>query len=141
MELKKRLGPAAAWVHPRRRAMELARRVVPAITQTELDPSRIMAVRGQVADEIIALDRRPLLLVETEPPAGSTLYYGPITCEVRGITEPGAAVKVGGRAVTVAADGTFACRAYPSGEPPEIRIEAHHDGKRKVAVRRFQVEK
>jgi hypothetical protein len=43
--------------------------------------------------------------------------------------------------VAVADDGTFACRANPSGEPPELRIEVEHDGNRKVVVRRFHVEK
>jgi len=139
--LKQRLGSRAAWVHPRRRAMELARRVVPSIAQTEQDPARIMAVRAQVAEEIVALDEGPLLLAETEPPAGATLYFGPITCEVRGVTEPGATVKVGGRPVAIAEDGSFACRARPSGESCEIRVEVQHDGEQKVAVRRFRVER
>jgi len=112
--------------------VELARLVVPGIAHTQLDAAEIMAGRARVADEIIALDQRPLLLVETRPPAGDTLYYGPTTCEVRGLSEPDATVRVNGRTVAVADDGTFACRASPGGEPAEIRIEVHHDGKQKA---------
>jgi hypothetical protein len=140
-KLQEQLAPAAAWLHARRRAMELARQIVPSIARTELDPSKIMAVRAHVADEIIRLNQRPLLLVETEPPAGTTLYHGPTSCELRGVTEPGASVRVGGRAVVVADDGTFACRANPSGDPPEIRVEVEHGGKQKVAVRPFQIKR
>jgi len=138
-ELKKQLGDKAAWLHPRRRARELCRRVVPAIADTEKDPARIVATRQAVADEIIALDRPPLLLVETEPPAGSTLVNGPISIEVRGATVPGATVQINGQAVKPRADGTFTGRAYPRGEKNEVLVEAEHNGVKKAAVRRFQV--
>lgn len=140
-ELKARLGDAAGWLEPRRRAQELCRRVLPSIAAWERDPARIAATRAEIADEIVALDRAPLLLVQTEPPAGSTLINGPIVVEVRGIVEPRAAVKVGGRGVEVHADGTFACTARPSSETGELTIEAERDGRKKSTVRRFQVRK
>jgi len=123
-EVKKRLGPAGEWLDPRRRAIELCRQVVPDIADTATDPARIMATRAAVADEIIALDREPLLLVETEPMAGSTLVNGPIAVEVRGVTRPGAVVKVNGAAVEVGPDGRFAALSRPRGEPYAITIEA-----------------
>ena len=135
-ELKKRLGGPAAWLDPRRRAEELCRRVVPGIADCEKSPARILAVRQAVAEEIVALDRAPLLVVQTEPPDGMTVVEGPIVIEIRGITEPGATVKVNGRAVNVAADGTFLCRAGH-----QIRIEAERDGKKKTAIRSFPVRK
>jgi len=138
-EAKKRLGPSAEWIDPRRRAEELCRRVVPTLADTEKDPVRIMTVRGAIADEIVALGRSPLLLVETEPPAGSTLVDGPIVVEVRGVTRPGAAVKVNGSDVPLRPDGTFACRTRPRGAAGEITIEASHDGKTKTTVRRFRI--
>ena len=134
--LKQRLGQPAAWVRPQRRAMELARFVVPAITETEKDPAKILAVRGKVADEIIALSQGPALLVETEPAENATLVEGPIAVEVRGITEPGATVKVNGKPVTVETDGNFVARAGA-----QIRIEAEHGGKKQTAVRSFKVRK
>ena len=137
--VKKRLGKTADWLDPRRRAMELCRRVVPAIAAIRFDSAAIMATRAAIADEIAALDEPPLLIVQTEPPEGSTLIEGPILVELRGVTEPGAAVKVNGRTVTVRSDGTFSCGTRPTGDGHEIRIEAEHQGREKVAVRRFRV--
>ncbi len=133
-ELKKQLGEAARWVHPERRAKELSRRVVPAIANTEKDPAKIVATRREVAEEIMALDREPLLLVETEPSAGSTMFSGSIRVDVRGATVPGAVVKVNGKAVEVRDDGTFVCYTWPN-----VRVEVEHDGKKKTTVRRFHV--
>ena len=138
-EVKKRLGPAADWLDPRRRALELCRRVVPAIADTEKDPAGILAVRAQIADEIVALDREPLLLVQTEPPDGATLIHGPIAVELRGITTPGASVKVNGAAAEVRPDGTFAALASPRPQKPEVRIEAERGGKKATALRRFDI--
>jgi hypothetical protein len=139
--LKKRLGGRAAWLDPRRRARELCRRVVPALTDTEIDPVKIVAARDAVADEIVALDRAPLLLVQTEPPDGATVVHGPITIEVRGLTEPGAAVKVNGRAVRVGKDGQFTHVASFGASGGELRVTARHGGKEAAAVRRFPVRK
>ena len=97
-EVRKRLGGAADWVRPDRRARELARQVVPSIADTEKDPQKILATRAEVAGEIVAVDQAPLVLFETEPAAGSVLVNGPINVEVRGVTEPGTAIKVNGRA-------------------------------------------
>jgi len=137
--LKKRLGRAAAFIDDRRRALELCRRVIPSITAWERDPARIAAVRGQIADEIVALDAEPLLLVETEPAEGSTLVNGPIAVEVRGVVQPGTAVKVSGRAVEVRPDGSFACLGSVRGDPGELVIEVERDGKKKTTIRRFNV--
>ncbi|MBM4034932.1 MAG: DUF4091 domain-containing protein [Planctomycetes bacterium] len=138
-EAKKRLGSAADWVDPRRRAVELCRQVVPAIADTEKDPARIMAVRGEIADEIIALDAEPQLLVETEPMAGATLVHGPISVELRGVTRPGATVKLNGSPVAVGPDGSFASHVSPRGTRHEVRIEAEQGGSRKLATRLFHV--
>jgi len=139
--LKKRLGRAAAWVQPRRRALELARRVVPAIADTQLDPAQILAARYHVADEIARLDEAPLLLVQTEPRAGSTLVAGPIAVEVRGLATPGATVKVNGRAVPLEPDGNFAIVSHPRGQQNQISVEVQHAGKKKTALRQFRVRK
>ncbi len=53
--------------------MELARKVMPQIVSFERDPRRIMEVRADIAAEIMSLDQPPLLLVQTEPPAGTIL--------------------------------------------------------------------
>jgi hypothetical protein len=134
--LKQRLGKLAEWLDPRRRAEELARRVVPSLKACEKEPTRILSVRRAVADEIMALDKSPLLLVQTEPPDGSVVAEGPIAIEVHGLTEPGATVRINDQAVKVSADGTFIFRAGSN-----IRIEVEHNGKKKTVVRNFAVQR
>jgi hypothetical protein len=80
-----------------------------------------------------------LLLVQTEPAEGSTLVEGPISVELYGVTEPGAAVKVNGRPVKVGPDGRFATVARPTGAENTIKIEAVHGGQRKSVTRHFQI--
>lgn len=135
--LCQQLGQKASWVQPERTAMELARQVVPAITQWEREAAKIMAVRAQVAEEILALDRPPLLLVQTEPPAGSTLYGEPIVVELLGLTEPGAEVKVNGHPVEVSPDGRFVARPTPLRPSGQVRIEVQHQGKTKTILKQF----
>ena len=137
--LKKRLGKGAAFIDERRRALELCRRVIPSITTWERDPAKLAAVRAAIADEIVALDAEPLLLVQTEPAAGATLVNGPIAVEVRGVVQPGTTVKVSGRTVEVRPDGSFACLGSVRGDPGEIAIEAERDGKKRTTTRRFNV--
>jgi hypothetical protein len=138
-QLRQQLGAKADWLQPERTALELARQVVPAITQWERDPARIMAVRAQVADEILALDTPPLLLVQIEPPAGSILYGEPIALEVLGLTEPGAEVKVNGHRVAVGPDGRFLARPSPLRPAGQVRIEVQHQGKTKTLVKQFTI--
>jgi len=140
-EVRNRLGKGADPLRPDRRARELARRVVPSIADTEQDPGKILAVRARVAAEIVAVDQAPLVLFETEPAAGSVLIDGPISVELRGVAEPGTAIRVNGRPIAPKPDGTFACNTRPRGERSEIVVEAERDGKKKTAVRRFTVRK
>ena len=67
-KLKRSLGDAAAFIHPGRRGKELCRRIVRSIGNINRDPEAITQTRRAIADEIAALDARPLLLFETEPP-------------------------------------------------------------------------
>ncbi len=138
-QLKEQFGPAAAVIDPQRRARELCRALVPTITDVERDATRIEAVRNQVADEIVAMDQKPLALIQTEPAEGTTLVVGPIQVEVYGVAEPGATITVDGRAVAQHADGSFACgRSWPE-DKTDMTIEVERDGQKKTIVRKFAV--
>jgi hypothetical protein len=139
-EMKAKFGAAADFIQPQQRAKELCRRVVPSIPEWERDPARILDARRQIADEIVALDAEPLLLVQTEPAAGSTLVNGPIVVEVRGATRPGTAVKVNGRETEVRPDGSFATLVHGS-RAATVTIEAEKEGKTKKTTRRFETVK
>jgi len=138
-EVKKRLGPAAAWYEPKRRATELARRVVPSLHGTPKTPEIIWKTREQIVNEILDADRQPLGLVQTEPDDGATLIHGPINLEVRGVVEPGTTVTVNTSKVEVAGDGRFGCRANPRGEEGLVVIILEKDGHKKEFRRFFTV--
>lgn len=138
-DVKKRFGAAAAEFEPRRRVSELARRVVPSLAKTPKTPEVIWTIRDQIASEILALDREPFALVQTEPDDGATLIYGPINLEVRGVVEPGTIVKVNSAKVEVTADGRFGCRASPQGEEGKVHISLEKDGKTKEILRSFSI--
>jgi hypothetical protein len=98
-----------------------------------------MEVRHQIAEAILALDEQPLLLVQTEPPAGSTLWDGPIAVEVFGITELGTEIRVNGRSVAVQEDGTFLARVYPTRPASEVVVEARKNGFQKTVRKKFVI--
>ena len=136
--LKKQLGEKAAWIRPDRRAKELCRQVMPSLAEPETDPNRIAAVRRQMADEIVALDSSPLLLVETEPAAGNALVNGPVFVEIRGLATPGATVKVNGKPVALTPEGRFSCGAHPDLEGYSVGVEVEANGQKKTTLRSFQ---
>jgi hypothetical protein len=134
--VRQQLGPAASWIDPRRRAMELCRRVVRAVSDTEPAAEKIEAARRAIADEIAAIDRAPLVLIQTEPAENVVLVEGPISVELRGVVQPGTKVIVDGQAATVQSDGSFLALAGA-----EIRVEVEREGKKKAVVRSFKVRK
>lgn len=136
--MKKRLGPAAAWLDPRQRPTELCRNVVQSFYHHTRDGSTLLSTREAIAGEIDALDAGTYLYVQTEPAEGSEVPAGPRMINLRGVAEPGAAVSINGTDVTVAgADGTFACCWFIS--TPEITVRASKDGRIREAVRRFRL--
>ncbi len=139
-EFKEGLDPEKAWfVDPRSRAMEIARRVVPSITTTTLDPNVVNKARMDAVNEIKNMTGDVKLLVQTYPEDNSTVFIGPTLFEIYGITTPGAKVAINGDAVEVDEDGFFQSNpAYPSGDNTLV-IEATLGGKTVRTTRTFTV--
>lgn len=126
------------WLDPERRGMEIARRIVRTIGDTELDPAKFAAAREQIAREITAFDAEPRLVVQTYPKDGAVIFGGPVAMEVYGLTTPGASVKINGTNVKVADDGTFIFQDS-SGRPHTLEITASKDGREAKTTRSFDV--
>ncbi|MDW8080145.1 MAG: DUF4091 domain-containing protein [Thermoguttaceae bacterium] len=137
--LKEQQGEKAAWFDPCRYPMELARKVVPSIVTFERDPKRIMRVREELAEAIVAARQSPLLLVQTEPSADTVLWDGPVVVELFGLTEPGAEVVVNGRKVALREDGTFQVRLSPSRPAGEVVVQVRKDGQSKTLRKQFVI--
>ncbi len=140
-KLKQRFGKAADWVRPKRRAMELCRRVVPNISNIARDPATILEARAAVRDEIRAIDSTLPALVETEPAEGSVLVDGPIAIELYGVTAPGANVTVNGKAVTVSPDGNFVANCRPQGNAHTVNVVIEHNGQERQITRSLQIQR
>ncbi len=136
--VQRRLGKPAQKLDAAEGAHAFARLIVRSFTDYEQSPSRFHAVREALAGEIEAVDKPPLLLVNTNPPGGSELVSGPIVLQVRGAVVPGAAVTVNGEAVTLDPDGGFWVHTSPAADGT-VTIEATHDGQSKRVVRQFRL--
>ena len=136
--LKTRLGVSANWLDPRQRPLELCRRVVTSFYGHTHRAGTLLAARHEIAVEIEALARRPLLYVQTEPCEGTEIPAGPRLINVRGVTEPGAKVMVNDVPIPdVAADGTFAVAHFLTGAT--ITVKAKTDGMTCAATRTFRL--
>jgi hypothetical protein len=66
------------------------------------------------------------------------VFQRPIAIEVRGLTEPGAVIKVNGHNCHVGDDGNFVACPSPCRDG-EVLIEAELGGKTKTVVKKFVV--
>lgn len=140
--LKRRIGDEARWLDPRRRPLELCRRVVQSFYDHTRDPKVLLDTRSAIADEIEGLDSVPLLCVQTSPPEGTITPAGPILINVRGLTTPGAKVTVNGQPViaeNIGSKGSFAAAVFISADKPEVVVTAELGGVTRTARRTFRV--
>jgi Domain of unknown function (DUF4091) len=136
--LEKRVGAGADWLEPRQRPLELCRRVVTSFYDHTRRPDVLLAARHDIAAEIEALGRAPLLYVQTEPPEGTAVPAGLRLINVRGVVDPGATVKIDGRLTPeVQPDGTFLAACFLSG--PTITVEATKSGATRKVTRTFRL--
>jgi hypothetical protein len=133
-----RLGEAAADLDPEKRADEVCRRIVPAITDFERDPEAFRETLDLLHDEIRTIDSPPLAVVATAPEAETVVVSGPIVLEAFGAVEPGTKVEMYGRAVEVKPDGRFAVRTSPD-RNGNVELTIEKDGRKKTIRRHFQV--
>lgn len=117
--------------------MEFCRRLIRHFTDYVKDHTVIQQTRRELAREIIAAQQRPLIIWETVPPAETALVPAPIVVVVHGATEPGARVRINGRDVPVAQDGSFRTHVSMSTRNQFITLEVECNGHRKIEVRRF----
>ncbi|MEA3364074.1 MAG: DUF6067 family protein [Candidatus Hydrogenedentes bacterium] len=136
-QIKERVGTDAFWLDPRQRPLELCGRVVQSFYEHTRDAAVLMETRRMIAEEIVALDREPLLVVQTSPPENTFVPAGPRNVGVRGLIAPGAAVTVNGRAVPVRESGYFCLPYFMPDDKPVITVTVEQAGKERSATRSF----
>jgi hypothetical protein len=139
-QIKKDKGKALDWLKPEQRGVEIANRVIRNMTDFTREPQTLYAAKRQIINEIISLDSKPGLIVQTEPLEGSKIVFGPAIVEVIGWTEPGATVTINGEAVKVGADGVFRSGMFLSPEGNEsVTVTAKSDAGTRTTTRNFTV--
>jgi len=136
--IKAGVGKDAFWLDPRRRPLELCRRVVWSFHEYTRDAGTMLDTRAAVAREIEALRSEPLLIVQTSPPEGTFVPAGPRNIGVRGLVSPGAKVTLNGTPIkNVRPSGYFLQAHFMSERNPVIEITVEHNGKKRTAERAF----
>ena len=136
-DIKKSSGAELRWLNAKKRSLELARRAIRTPSDVALDPAVFTETRLELAREIESLTNGPRLLVQTFPGDGATLVPGPVVIEFYGLTEPGATVTIGGKAVEVRPDGTFEHSTWQEKTGAVEIIATTPDGRTAKTVRHF----
>ena len=133
-----RAGDEAFWLDPRQRPLELCRRVIRSCQDYTRDPEMMLDTRRAIAEEIEALDTVPLLIVQTSPPEGTIVPFGPRHINIRGLAPPGASVTVNGTPAKVIRPGGYFLHAhFMYDDEPVITVEVEHNGKKRTVTRTF----
>ncbi len=137
-KIKKESKADLWWLDPKSRSKELARRIVPTLVTTSMDPATYAETRAELVRELEAFTNGPRLIVQTFPGDNAVIYSGPNLIEINGLTTPGAKVTIGGKDVAVDSNGTFRAidRARATGK---IEITATLDGRVTKTVRSYEV--
>ena len=107
-EIKTRAGPGFSWIDPSQRGVELASRVIARMNVFTGNPEVLYDAKLAILRELLDLDLSPRLLVQSNPPEGSTVIDHTGLVEVFGLSDPGTTVAVNGKAVPVDESGYFA---------------------------------
>ena len=137
--MKAQAGPSFAWIDPSQRSVELARRVVQTMDTFTRSPETLYETKLAILRELMDLDRSPRLLVQTNPPEGSTVDVGPGFIEIFGLTEPGTAITVNGSPVPVDATGYFGTALHLTVDRNVALVTARNAAGHKIARRTFSV--
>ena len=132
------LGERFAMIEPSRRGKEIAAQVVKTATNYIRDPDVLYAVKKQVIEEILDLEKSPRMIVQTNPPEHSTVIKGG-SVEVFGWVEPETTITVNGTELPVSPDGLFMEKLTTgSRDAYEIAVTAKSEKGTKTIVRSFQ---
>jgi len=135
--IKAGLSERLSIIDPSRRGVEIASKVVGSMETYTRDPNELYAAKKQIIDELLELDRKPNIIVQTNP-LEHTAVGNDCAIDLYGWAEPGTNITVGGREIPVAADGLFMENVRLSRDNT-IVVEAGNEGTKKVIVRSFEV--
>ncbi len=137
--IKAQLGPAAARIDPAQRGVELAGRVIREVNDFTESPEVLYSAKAQALRELMDLDRSPRLLVQTNPPEGSTVISDDGLIEVFGVAELGTEVKLDGKVIPLDSHGCFTWAVTLNPDHNEVVVTAKNAMGEQAARRTFHV--
>jgi hypothetical protein len=136
-QIKDGVGEDAFWLDPRQRPLELCRRVIWSFHDYTRNKKLLLQTRRAIAQEIEALNEKPLLVVQTSPPEGTVIPAGPRHVIIRGLTSPGAQVKMNGYPVEVTDSGYFKAYSFLADDQSTITVTATDGENECTIIRNF----
>ncbi len=135
-EMIQSLGDRLSILDPSRRSLEIATQVVDKFHVYTKDPAVLYAAKKQVIEEMMALDKKPRLIVQTNPIEHSAVAAN-CAVDLFGYVDPGSTIIVNGKELPVASDGLFMENIRLSKEHT-IVVEAEYQNEKKRVVRSFE---
>jgi len=129
--------PFSTVIEPSRRPTEIASQVVKTMNVYSKDPNALYSAKREVIEELLALEKSPQVIVQTNPLEHSTIANDCVV-DVYGYAEPETKIVINGKETPVSQDGLFMESTGLSKENT-IVIEAQGKSGNKTVVRTFQV--
>ena len=137
-QIRDTLGePLSTMIEPSRRPTEIASQVVKTTHLYSKDPNVLYSAKRQIIEELLALEKSPQVLVQTNPLEHSTIAND-CAVDVYGYAEPETKIIINGKETPVGEDGLFMESTGLSKENA-IVIDAQRKSGKKTVVRMFQV--
>jgi hypothetical protein len=137
-QIKDVLGePLSTMIEPSRRLTEIASQVVETIHLYNKDPHVLYRAKRQIIEELLALDKSPRVIVQTNPLEHSTMAND-CAVDVYGYVEPDAKITVNGKDCPILKDGVF-MESTRLSKDNTIVIEAENEKGKRTIIRTFRV--
>jgi hypothetical protein len=137
-QIRDTLGePLATMIEPSRRPVEIATQVVQTMHQYSKNPDVLYGAKRQIIEELLALEKSPKLIVQTNPLEHSTIAND-CAVDVYGYGQPDAKITINGKDCPILEGGLFMESARLSKESTIVIVVENESGK-KTIVRTFGV--
>jgi hypothetical protein len=124
-------------IEPSRRGVEIASQVVRTMSEYNKDPNVLYNAKRQVIEELLDLDKSPLLIVQTNP-LEHTKMANDCAVDVFGWADPGTKIVINNRESPLSSDGLFMENVALSRDNTIVVKAANEKGQKSI-VRSFKV--
>jgi len=136
--LRDSLGSQFAWIDPKQRGKEIARRVVMDFAEHSDDPAVLYDAKMEVIRELLDFNTFPRIYIQTNPGENAS-FTDASDVEVFGWTEPGTKIVINGKEIPVTKEGLFLDLFQLRSKASSVIINASSPAGSKEIVRNFMI--